>query len=258
MTLISLPRLLRPILFLAALLAAGPALPAGTDEAKARALLDRTDDMHRGTSSHGTVTMHVKTARYDRTLTMEIWSRGEDASLVVIRAPAKEAGTATLMVDEDIWNYLPKVDRTMKVPASMRSGAWMGSHFTNDDLVKESRMADDYTFAITSRPDANPEKHWVIECIPKPDAAVVWGKVIVKIRGSDELPAEVTYWDEKGVLKRTMTFDDVRTMGGRTLPARVRLVPSDKPDEFTEATYDGLEFDVAMPDSTFTLQALKR
>ncbi|MBN1336097.1 MAG: outer membrane lipoprotein-sorting protein [Deltaproteobacteria bacterium] len=240
------------------LLVSGPAFPAGADEAKARELLDRTDDLHRGTSSHGTITMHVKTARYERRLTMEIWSRGEEASLVVIQAPPKEAGTATLMVGEDIWNYLPKVDRTMKVPASMRSGTWMGSHFTNDDLVKESRMADDYTFAITATPETDPQKHWVIECIPKPDAAVVWGRVVVRIRASDELPVQVTYWDEKGALKRTMTFEDVRTIGGRTLPARMRLVPTDKPDEFTEVTYDALEFDVSIPESTFTLQALKR
>ena len=231
---------------------------ARPDEDRARELLDGTDDLHRGSSSHGTMTMHVKTDRYDRSMTMEVWSKGEDASLIIIRAPAKEAGTATLMVDDSIWNYLPKVDRTMKVPASMRSGAWMGSHFTNDDLVKDSRMSDDFTFSITSKPADNPDGLWVIECIPKPDAAVVWGKVIVKIRGSDEIPTEITYWDEKGALKRTMSFEDIKPMGGRTLPCRMKLQPTDKPTEFTEVVYDQIVFDVDIPASTFTLQALKQ
>ena len=164
---------------------------------------------------------------------------------------------ATLKVEDNIWNYLPKVDRTMKVPASMMSGAWMGSHFSNDDLVKESRMAQDYTFAITSTPADNEAGEYVIECTPKPDAPVVWGKVVVKVRGSDEMPTEITYWDEKGNLKRTMVFDEIREMGGRTIPCRMKLVPADKPDEFTEIVYDEIEYDVEIPDETFTLQALK-
>ncbi len=251
-------RLFAALALVLGLLSAGPVRAAGSDEALARALLDRTDDLHRGASSHGTLTMHVKTDRYDRSLTMESWSQGEDRFLVVIRAPAKEAGMATLKVGEDVWNYLPKVDRTMKVPASMRSGAWMGSHFTNDDLVKDSRMAEDFTYTITSRPEQNPGKEWVIDCIPKPDAAVVWGRIVVRISATDELPVEITYWDEKGALKRTMTFDDVRAVGGRRIPARMRLVPADDPGEFTEVVYDRIEFDVPLPESTFTLQALKR
>ena len=228
--------------------------PAEQD--RIRHLLDQTDDLHRGESSHGTVSMHVKTARWERTLTLESWSAGEHRSLMKILSPAKEAGTATLMVDDNIWNYLPKVDRTMKVPAGMMSGSWMGSHFTNDDLVKSSRMAEDYTFSLAAQPGADPNGLWVIDCLPKPDAPVVWGKVVVKI-GADELPREITYWDEKGVLVRTMTFEDVREVGGRRIPCRMKLVPADAPGEFTEVVYESIEFNVPIPESTFTLQALK-
>ncbi len=239
-----------------ALALAAPAA-AQSDDDLARELLDATDDVQRGESSHARVSMHVKTARWERTMTMEAWSKGEEQSLIKILSPAKEAGMSTLKVEDNIWNYLPKVDRTMKVPASMMSGAWMGSHFSNDDLVKESRMADDYTYSITSRPDDNPDGLFIIELIPKPDAPVVWGKVVVKVRGEDRMPVSIEYFDEKDGLARTMGFSDIRELGGNLVPCKMTLLPADKPDEFTVVTYDTLEFDVEIPDSTFTLQALK-
>ncbi len=241
-------------LFATAALAQEPVLTES--QQRARDLLDKTDDMHRGESSHSKVTMHVKTSRWDRTLTIEGWAQGEERSLMKILSPAKEAGMATLKVDDNIWNYLPKVDRTMKVPAGMMSGSWMGSHFTNDDLVKESRMADDFSFDLTSEPGVDGASEYVIECLPKPDAPVVWGKVIVKLR-ADEQPTEITYWDEDGELVRTMSFTDYKEIGGRMIAGRMKLVPADEPDEFTEVIYDEIEFGVEIPDSYFTLQALK-
>ena len=231
---------------------------AQTDEALARELLERTDDMHRGESSTATITMHVKTDRYERTMTMRIWSQGEEKSLIIIEQPPKEAGTATLKDGNNIWNYLPNVDRTMKVPTTMMSGNWMGSHFTNDDLVKDSRMADDYSYAIIERPKDNEERLWVIELTPKEEAAVVWGKVVVKIRDADRVPTEIMYWNERGEPKRTMQFFNVKKIDGRMVPMTMRLIPNDKPQEFTEFQYESLDFDVEIPASTFSLQALKK
>ncbi len=231
-------------------------MPAQADDADlARELLEGTDDVYRGQSSVGTVAMTVQTARWTRTVRMRMTTQGTEKSLIVILDPPKEAGMATLKVDDNIWNYLPNVDRTMKVPASMMSGAWMGSHFSNDDLVKESRMADDYTYAIAGRPEDGGV--WVVECTPRPDAPVVWGKVVVKVR-EDRIPTEITYWDEDGELARTMTFEDIREMGGRTVPTRMKLVPADKPDEYTEVVYEDISYDVDVPESTFTLQSLRQ
>lgn len=119
-------------------------------------------------------------------------------------------------------------------------------------------MAQDYEFAITSKPADNPEGQYVVTCTPLPDAPVVWGKVVVKVRGEDLLTTEITYWDEKGELKRTMQFLDIKELGGRTMPAKMMLIPADKPDEYTEVIYEALDFDAEVPDSTFTLQALKQ
>lgn len=217
-------------------------------------LLDRTDDIARGASSHAVVAMHVKTANYDRTMKLAAWSLGTDRTLIKVLEPSKDAGIATLKVGDNIWNYLPKVDRTMKVPAGMMSSSWMGSHFTNDDLVKESRLSDDFTYTLTGRPESG--GHWVVECVPKPDAPVVWGKIVVKLT-PDELPSEIAYFDEKGVLARTMTYGDYRDWDGRKVPATMTLVPSDEPTEFTRVSYESLDFDPQLPPETFTLQGLK-
>ncbi len=244
---------------IAALLLAAPALAQEpiSDEELARELLDGTDDMQRGDSSTATVTMNVKTARFSRSISMQSWSKGEEKSLIRITAPAKEAGVTTLKVGENIWNYLPKVDRTMKVPAGMMSGSWMGSHFSNDDLVKESRMADDYTYRLTARPDAAGTGSYVVECEAKPTAAVVWGKVVVTLR-PDRIAEQIQYFDEKGVLIRTMKFSDLQEIDGRMVATRMMLVPEDKPGEFTEIIYDELSFHANVPDSMFSLQELKK
>lgn len=220
-------------------------------------LLDAADDVQRGSRSHATVSMHVKTASYERGMKMESWAEGADKTLIRILEPAKDAGVATLKVDDNIWNYLPKVDRTLKIPAGMMGGSWMGSHFTNDDLVKESRMAEDYTGTITGRPGQAGATSWVIELVPKPDAPVVWGKVEIHI-GADRVPSLARYYDEKGVLVRTLTWEDVRVVAGRKVPMRMVLTPADKPGEYTRITYESLDFDAQLPEGTFTLQALKR
>lgn len=249
-----------------ALLAAGlpgaPALAAqaadaGEEELTVTDLLRVQDDATRGASSRGTMTMRVKTARWERSLTLKMWTKGTEKTLMRIESPAKERGTSTLKVDKNIWNYLPKVDRTIKVPASMMSGSWMGSHFTNDDLVQESRYSEDFDCKFLEKPQDAKGKYRV-ECTPKPDAPVVWGKVVLQARAEDKLADEITFFDEAGKLVRTMTMSDFAELGGRKLARRMRLEPADKSGEYTEVVYEEMAFDVDLPEHTFTLQALKR
>ncbi len=247
-----------PALIAFLLLLAVPAASAEEAKPTLEELLDGVDDVQRGESSQARVSMHVKTRRWERTLVMESWSQGEDKSLIRIVSPAKEAGTSTLMVDDNVWNYLPKVDRTMKLPASMMSGSWMGSHFTNNDLISSDRLADDFSYELKAEPGVDGSKHWIIECVPKEDAAIVWGKVIVHVRGEDRIPDQITYWDEDGELVRTMSFLDIQELDGRKVPMKMKLVPTDSPDEFTEVTYESLVFDPELPASTFTLQSLRK
>jgi len=234
-----------------------PPCPAG-QILNARQILDRVDDLFRGKSSKGIMTMKIDTAHWTRTLKVEWWSQGKDKALMRILKPEKEKGTATLRVGNDIWNYLPKVNRIIKLPSSMMSASWMGSHFTNDDLVKESRMAEDYTFELSFRGERDGREILEVTCHPKPDAAVVWGKVLVVVRPVDYLPLKILYYDEDMHLARTMHFSNIGLLGDRTLPRVMRMVPEDKPDEMTEITYEKMAFDLDLPAQTFSIRSLKR
>ena len=151
-------------------------------------ILNNVDDLYRSNASHGILTLSVTTVNWQRTLTLEQWTKGENKSLIKILKPKKEKGLATLRVDKNVWNYMPKVKRVVKIPSSMMSSSWMGSHFTNDDLVRESRMADDYLFSITFEGIREGNEIIEITCIPYNDAAVVWGKVEVIVYRNNYIP----------------------------------------------------------------------
>jgi hypothetical protein len=145
----------------------------------------------------------------------------------------------------------------IKVPTSMMMGAWMGSHFTNDDLVKESRMIRDYTIEISFEGQRDGTAVWEFTLTPHPDAAVVWGKVTLEVRQEDRMPTWQRYYDERGKLVRTLTFSDYREMGGRLVPARMKMVPVDDPNEHTLVLYEDLHFDVPIDDEFFSLHRLR-
>jgi hypothetical protein len=220
-------------------------------------IVDYVDRLMRGESSHATVTMDIETENWSRTLEMEVWSRGRDHSLVRVLSPRSEAGMATLMSEEQVWNYLPRADRTIKIPPSLMMGAWMGSHFTNDDLVKESQLIDDYDIDLGFEGDRDGVPVWEFVLTPSEEAAVVWGRVEYQVRQSDTLPTWARYYDEDGEVARTMEFSDYREMSGRTIPAVMTVVPADKPHELTRVTYRELEFDLELSEDFFSLRNLR-
>ena len=173
----------------------------------AREIIDRVDRLLRGESSRGRVTMEITTAHWSRSLEMEVWSLGVEHSLVRVQSPAREAGTATLKAGQEVWNYLPRVDRTIKVPPSLMMGSWMGSHFTNDDLVKESRIVDDYDFEISFEGEREGVDVWEFQLTPRPEAPVVWGRIDEQVRKADLMPTWVRYYDEDGQLKEEGRFN---------------------------------------------------
>ena len=220
-------------------------------------IIERIDRLLRGDSSRALATMEVVTEHWERQMTMEMWSLGTDYTLVRLRAPAKEAGTATLMAGDNIWNYLPKVDRTIKIPSSMMGGAWMGSHFTNDDLVQESQMVDVYDVAVAFDGERDGIMVWELRLTPKPEAAVVWGHLEFLVRQDDYLPLWAKYYDEDGELARTMEYSEFSEFSGRLVPAVMNMLPADKPGERTTIRYEELEFDVDVDESFFSLRTLQ-
>lgn len=219
-------------------------------------VIDHLDDLYRAGSSHSVMTMTVVRPRGTRELTLESWSRGEDEALIVIRSPAREAGTATLRTEDGLWNYAPRADRLIRIPTGLLSESWMGSHFTNDDLMRETSYDDDYDSEI-SWATRDGARYLRVTMTPRPDAPVVYTKLVFLLTADDWTPVLWEYWDE-GEVVRTMRFEDIRDIGGRALPTRLILQPADDPDQRTEMRYDVLELDVEVDDDLFTRRGLRR
>jgi outer membrane lipoprotein-sorting protein len=201
--------------------------------------------------------MIITTPHWERTMTMDCWEKGKDKSLVKITAPAKDVGTVSLKVENNMWNYIPSVEKVVKVPPSMMMQSWMGSDFTNDDLVKESSISRDYDAAIKGKKTLPEGECYILELIPKPEAAVVWGKIVAYVRVSDRVPLMYEYYDEKGKLIRVMEFADIKRMGGRVIPSRWTLIPKTKENRKTVIVLDKIEFNVPISDEVFSLSKLK-
>ena len=219
------------------------------------AVLARLDDLYRSTSSVSRMEIQVRSRRTTRTLRLKAWSRGEEEVLVVIEEPAREAGTATLRVGDNLWNYLPRIARTIRVPPAMMLGSWMGTDFTNDDLVKESSLHKDFVSRVERR--SEDPKGWWLTLEVKPEVVGRWAKIEFLV-SDDWLPIEERHFDRKGRLARTMRFDEVKTLGGRRLPARLVLTPTDAEGQSTELRYLEIDFDVPMTDDTFSLSRLEQ
>jgi len=237
--------------------APGAALPARAAAAPPgiNALLDFLDDLYRSKSSIATIEIRAVSPRTTRNLRLRAWTRGLDDALILIQEPPREAGTATLRVGKNLWNYLPRIARTVRVPSSMMLGSWMGTDFTNDDLVKESSFRKDYTASIERRSEEPPG--WWLTLVVRPGVVGRWSRVEMLV-GDDRLPIEERHFDRKGRLARVMRFDEVRTMGGRRLPTHLSLTPADEPAKRTELRYLDIAFDVKLPDDTFSLSRLER
>ena len=219
-----------------------------------QALIRDVEQQYMGASSRARTSMQVRTAHWERTLEMEAWSLGRDYFLVRILEPAKERDLSTLKRAREVWNYLPKVDRVIKVPPSMMGGSWMGSHITNDDLVKANHIDEDYLLRLAEETAT----HYLVECLPRPDAAVVWGKIVYRIRKEPRVPEQVDYYDEAMVHVRSMIFDDVQTVSGRTVPLKLTVRPLEKPDELTVLHYHELVYDLDLDENFFSLRSLRQ
>ena len=230
-------------------------LSADAKNDEVNAILDKMDKVYRADSSEFEMEMEIVTPNWKRTMKMKAWSEGMDKTFITILSPRKDKGIGTLKVDKDMWNFFPKVNKVMKVPPSMMMGSWMGSDFTNDDLVKETTFRDDHTAELLK---SDEKDVIVLKMVPKESAASVWGKIIARVRKSDYMPLTQEYYDEKGRKVRTIKFSGFKKMGGRLIPSVMEIVPLNKKGHFTKITYLNGKFDVKLPKSTFTLRNLQK
>jgi outer membrane lipoprotein-sorting protein len=221
-------------------------------------LVRRGEYAVRGKTQVANVVMTVKTPDWQRTLELHYWTVNPDKTFVRVTGPAKEAGTGTLRLGSNMWNYLPSVERTIKIPPSLMLESWMGSDFTNDDLVRESSLEKDYDHQMDGETMEDGDACYRIVATAKPDAPVVWGRIVLYVRKSDVIPRREEYYDEKGRLQKVLSFDDIRETSGRLYPMRWRMVSVNKPGHETVMQISQLTLDRPIPDSVFTQENLRQ
>ena len=220
-------------------------------------IITKADAKTRGNSSYMEMTMQIVRPKYTREISMKSWTKGTNLALVKITAPAKDAGQGYLKINNDLWNWLPTIDRLVKMSASVMGQSWMGSDFTNDDMVRQSSIVTDYTQKIMAEEQVREFNCWKIELTPKPNAAVVWGKVIMWIEKSGFDVIKAQYFDEDNILVQTMENFDFKMFGDRKMPSRMEMTPADKTGQKTVVTVSKAQYNQPINDNFFTQQNLK-
>ena len=234
------------------------ALPASLYAQDATQIIRKADELMRGKSSYALITMTIEKPEWKRTMTMKAWSLEPDFSLIYVTEPARDRGTVTLKRGNEVWNWLPSVQKVIKIPPSMMLQPWMGSDFTNDDLVRASSIVRDYTHTLLGKKMYEGHECYKIQLIPKPEAGIVWAKVLVWISTDGYLEYKTEYYDEDGTLVKSFLGSNVRTFGDRQLPAHWEMIPYHEPGNKTILDYDELRFNARIDSNFFSLQNMKR
>ncbi|MFW8649352.1 outer membrane lipoprotein-sorting protein [Vibrio diabolicus] len=220
-------------------------------------IVQKSDQAMRGKSSYSEATMKIVRPDWSRSMTMKSWTKGTELSLVLVTAPAKDKGSASLKRHREMWNWVPSIERVIKIAPSMLSQSWMGSDFTNDDLINQSSIVVDYQHQLLQSETFDGDKVWVVDALAKPDAPVVWSKVRLWISQTSFLQRKVEFYDEFDELVNVLTTYDVKTLGGRDVATRMEMQPIDKPGNKTVLITHEAQFDFDIDDDFFSQQQMK-
>jgi outer membrane lipoprotein-sorting protein len=224
----------------------------------AKDIVKNADKKAKGNTSIANITIQTIRPSWTREMTVKAWTKGNDLSFILVLAPAKEKGVVFLKRKKEVWNWIPSIERSIKMPPSMMSQSWMGTDFTNDDLVKEASILEDYNHTFLQDVIIDGRNCYKIQLLPKPKSAVVWGKVIMDIDKKDFMMLHVEYYDEDGVLINTMHCSDIKLLGDRLLPGKMEMVPASKKGNKTVLIYNSLIFDTFLDDSFFNTQNITK
>ncbi|MFA8436364.1 MAG: outer membrane lipoprotein-sorting protein [Marinifilaceae bacterium] len=229
-----------------------------SEKITAREIVRIADEKMRGLSSKGEYSMTIVRPTWSRTVTMKSWSKGTEYSLIYITAPAREKGQVFLKRQKDMWNWIPSIERLVKIPPSMMMQSWMGSDFTNDDLLKESSSLADYSHELEGTQEIRGYDCYQVALFPKEEAAVVWGKLVMWISKEGYHRLKTEYYDEDLYLVNEENLFDIKMMDDREIPTRMEMVPIDKEGNKTIFEFKDVKFDINIKESFFSQQNMKR
>ncbi|QYJ87266.1 outer membrane lipoprotein-sorting protein [Shewanella mesophila] len=234
-----------------------PLVSADEHVLDARDIVRQSDEQMRGASSYSVATMNIIRPDWTRSMTMKSWTKGQDLSLVLVTAPAKDKGSASLKRYKEMWNWIPSIERVIKIAPSMLSQSWMGSDFTNDDLINQSSIVVDYDHQLMGQAAIDGDNSYIIDALAKPDAPVVWNKVRLWISTTSFLQRRVEFYDEFDELVNILETSQIQELGGRMLATKMAMYPVDKPGQRTELITHEAQFDFDIEDSFFSQQQMK-
>lgn len=220
-------------------------------------IVEKIDRLFRSQSSQAEIVMTISTPHWKRQVALDAWSEGMEKTFVRIKSPKKDRGVATLRRGKEMWNYFPKIDKTIKVPPSMMMGSWMGSDFSNDDLVRESSLLHDYRASFVLD-ESIPVEHVLISLKPKEKTISVWGEIHLLVQKNDGIPIRETYYNERREKIRVLHFKKVKNLGGKKIPSVLEMIPLKKKGYKTVIEYKKALFDQDLPKGLFTLRNLKK
>lgn len=221
-------------------------------------IIKKANEKLQGSSSRAELKMTIVRPSWTREMKMKAWSKGDDFSLTLITGPARDKGTAFLKRDKEIWNWQPNIDRSIKLPPSMMMQSWMGSDLTNDDLVKQFSIVNDYHHKLLGTEEIENRVCYLLELIPKEEAAVIWGKILIWIDVEEYMQLKTEFYDEDDYLINTMQGTDIKMLGGKLLPAKMTVIPEEEEGQKTILEYVNIEFDITIKDNFFSVQNMKR
>lgn len=224
----------------------------------AKKIVKKADEKMRGETLQSEMTMKIVRPKWSRTVTMKMWAKDPDYSLILITAPAKEKGQVFLKRKTEMWNWVPSIERMIKIPPSMMTQSWMGSDFTNDDLLQQSSIVNDYTHTLIDSETIQQLECYKIKLIPKPDAPVVWGKIIMWISKKKYHLLKTKYYDEDGYLVNIETMTNIKIMDNREIPTKMEITPVDEKGHKTIIEIKSILFNKSISDDFFSQQNMKR
>lgn len=228
------------------------------DNLTASEVVAKANEKIKGESSgYSAMNMEIIRPTWSRSISFKSWSKTTELSLSLVTAPKKEEGQTFLKRGKEMWSWNPTINRMIKLPPSMMSQGWMGSDYTNDDLLNEASIVTDYQHKLSGYDKVAGKECYIIELTPKESAAVVWGKVVMWISKGDFLQLKTEFYDEDNKLVKTQTAFDIKKMGGRIIPTRIELIPADKPGNKTVIKLENIEFNRPIPDQFFSQQNMK-
>jgi len=220
-------------------------------------IVRKADQKMRGESNYAEMTMSIIRPDWTRDVSMKTWSLGTEYSLILITGPARDKGVAFLKRGNEIWNWQPSIDRVVKMPPSMMGQSWMGSDFTNDDLVQESSIVKDFTHTLKGDTTIENRSAYIIELLPKENAAVVWGKIMLYVSKDQYFQLLTKFYDEDMYLVNTMEGSAIKQFDDRQIPSRLTVIPADEEDQKTILEYQNIDFNINIDPSFFSIQNMK-